>query len=1384
MQLPVVVIDPGHGGNANTGGSSSNNATGPNGLLEKNLTLDVGRRLAAALAGRARVIMTRANDTNHSLAARARVARDNGARLFLSIHFNGFRDPSVDGTEVWVARQASRASRDFARAVLARLVAATGVADRGVRERDLGVLLPARHLPETAACLAEVAFLTNPAQARRLEDSAYLQRIAEALAEGVVRQLPAPTPAAAHAIAASSLAAAIGGFGSRVADYTPAFAAGYDFGGGLAAGALAAPGTAADLEFLDLTHLKGGNGALRVYYLTRGGKGGRWGDSAIFRLKMTNRNDVKNFKDCVLKVRLQAHLGDERWKTILLEGQKEGEEYKRVDIPDIKDESSHTSAITIRRAALDKAFEAVSKDSPRAHLEVILRWRESEVGRDDHFEKKHGVTFYLVKPAEILEGRKRLLETITLSDEKYKEWWIHVGGKQFKQHDQTSIEVVRTIQVSDSESQTGEETKGRSRTDTTAEERGTETTIKVGGEFGKKDVFKVAGEFSQKWSNKVTKTVSDQLTESVRSSWTYIKGEARSTSVKSTIVPGTPETGQTAYLKRKDIYLIPTVEFYEVPVIRYDGPNELGQATARREEATILPRVILYAYTQVESDPSQQGQTQIPAGSRTPPRPNDDETSLRRNAPPARGHALAEEDDGYVEELSDYDHGESPAASALNAPSRDDIVREVDRQQGTSLGNYEGYVRARVAPGRLFGLQLDGGVQPEFLTKLQRGEQAAARLIHPDGRAVTSAEWGLGGITGNQPRPGRGGWHPWGLAVDVDYLRNPYVMHERGEGALDRLLGVVYHRIARAMLGRDSVIPREITQTPRGESRAARTSRLYDRLREESDAMARYFRCMLDPNELERMLRSTPGSGGGDASTFWRTIVGEGTQPTAQNLQRLMMRDYVVLTGRTGPAVNGQTYPEAAAVLRGVSGDPPFVVRDPARNAPAVRERDPARGFLMIRKEIVMGLTGAGLRWGAIHFGNESGDVMHFDDGDGTAASAITRARRALATPQDGGAARAHSYEPATVSPADEESEETLAEPLSRPPLTARDARVAPDNVSPDYRHLGQPINTTPFTFNAQTFERLCQFNSFNVNSGADGRTGRDEVLFALRGCVLAEGRTNTGTLVNSVSLVEAAFDHQQSRCVLGVWQRSTGRVAAFLGSTVPFWRSMENYRQGGDACNMLVTGRYIHTVGVHHPNHRLEIKGALLQNGPVVVVRTLDDLSYEVNDRFENGNVGDNIHPSRHTSPTDPFSSEGCSTIPGTYDRGSERHAGLWSEFRAAAGLTPNSAPAAENGRRFVFVLLTGREARLAASGANAATLTHLRFGSNGVDVRAIQQGLTRTGHYTGIDDGQMGPGTVMAYVNWQRAQNASAPTADGVVTPATGRLLHADIVNHASLP
>jgi N-acetylmuramoyl-L-alanine amidase/phosphatidylserine/phosphatidylglycerophosphate/cardiolipin synthase-like enzyme len=192
---PTVVIDPGHGGSAAVGGSSPNNATGPNGLLEKDVTLDLGQRVATLLGNRAQVILTRAGDVNRSLSDRAKTAHDANADIFVSIHMNGWSDPSVDGSEAWVAKNGSAASRGLARALLDRVLTVTQVRDRGVREEDFGVLLPSRHAAATAASLIEVAFLTNPDEADRLARDDYRQQLAQAICGAIDSRLPVQAPA-------------------------------------------------------------------------------------------------------------------------------------------------------------------------------------------------------------------------------------------------------------------------------------------------------------------------------------------------------------------------------------------------------------------------------------------------------------------------------------------------------------------------------------------------------------------------------------------------------------------------------------------------------------------------------------------------------------------------------------------------------------------------------------------------------------------------------------------------------------------------------------------------------------------------------------------------------------------------------------------------------------------------------------------------------------------------------------------------------------------------------------------------------------------------------------------------------------------------------------
>jgi hypothetical protein len=319
----------------------------------------------------------------------------------------------------------------------------------------------------------------------------------------------------------------------------------------------------------------------------------------------------------------------------------------------------------------------------------------------------------------------------------------------------------------------------------------------------------------------------------------------------------------------------------------------------------------------------------------------------------------------------------------------------------------------------------------------------------------------------------------------------------------------------------------------------------------------------------------------------------------------------------------------------------------------------------------------------------------------------------------------------------------------------------AVDADSPDYQHIAaNSFDKTPFDFTSAHLSSLCDANRFNVKTNE--KDPRDEVIFALRGCCLADGKESSGGFVTTLKLQEAVPDHQQSRCVIGVWKRSTNQLAAFLGSTVPYWGGMVKQidEPTKKICNLLPTGRYIYTVGTHRESEKeFAIFGALRQQSDVPCIRTKDDLIYEIDDEWDFGDPGDNIHPSRHAKPTDKFSSEGCMTIPGggTFMEREKKIDGQWAEFRKAAGLTANKAPVGEDGRKFVVVVLTGREARLKST--TKTDLARLRFGSEGDDVKLLQTALAaldrkapgKGKYYTGTQDGQMVRATTKAYIDWQ---------------------------------
>jgi subtilisin family serine protease len=341
----------------------------------------------------------------------------------------------------------------------------------------------------------------------------------------------------------------------------------------------------------------------------------------------------------------------------------------------------------------------------------------------------------------------------------------------------------------------------------------------------------------------------------------------------------------------------------------------------------------------------------------------------------------------------------------------------------------------------------------------------------------------------------------------------------------------------------------------------------------------------------------------------------------------------------------------------------------------------------------------------------------------------------------------------------------------------AADAKWAPDSESPDLCHLGVSGTSQAFDFNPAYLERLCILNHFALPKDT-----AQPVLFGLRGCNFAE-QGYTGDFTKSIRLTEDLPDHYGFHCVLGVWSRSRNQFALFKGSTVPNWnymsKQLEKCRSGESKAreaNMLPCGRYFYTVGKHR-----NTPGAFILSDEVVVCRTNDDLIYKTSDLWDKCTPADNIHPSYHPSYA-KFSSAGCQTVNGTYSN--SEHKEEWSKFRERAGLGPKDTTKQVNGKdvKFIYILLTGREARLISTMLDSTQLTRIRFGSSGSSVEALQIGLERIDRkYNCGKRGIMDPETSTAYIKWQKDHNQGS--ADGVVTPAIARAFGFDLVKQQSI-
>ena len=216
LKVGRIVLDPGHGGH-DTG------TIGPDGLKEKDLVLDVAKRLGALIEERmgSEVIYTRTDDSFVPLEGRTEIANQAKADLFLSIHANSSTLRSAAGVETYylsfttsrsalevAARENSASqktvyelqdllekialkdkveeSREFANRVQSALYNVSAKSnshakDRGVRKAPFVVLIGA----SMPSVLAEIGFLSNPRDETTMKRSEYRDRLAEALYKGL-----------------------------------------------------------------------------------------------------------------------------------------------------------------------------------------------------------------------------------------------------------------------------------------------------------------------------------------------------------------------------------------------------------------------------------------------------------------------------------------------------------------------------------------------------------------------------------------------------------------------------------------------------------------------------------------------------------------------------------------------------------------------------------------------------------------------------------------------------------------------------------------------------------------------------------------------------------------------------------------------------------------------------------------------------------------------------------------------------------------------------------------------------------------------------------------------------------------------------------------------
>lgn len=178
----LVVVDPGHGG-------IDSGAVGIDDIQEKNITLKICRLISSISYlnpkyQRFQVLLTRRRDKYMAPSDRIKIANEEEASLFVSIHINYFRRSHAKGVTTLFGQKSSSRCRKFARTVQEEIVKETGGKDRGVKKYQLFI-----RKADMPAIMIEAGFLSNPEEARELTSFNYQKKIAVSILNGINRFL-------------------------------------------------------------------------------------------------------------------------------------------------------------------------------------------------------------------------------------------------------------------------------------------------------------------------------------------------------------------------------------------------------------------------------------------------------------------------------------------------------------------------------------------------------------------------------------------------------------------------------------------------------------------------------------------------------------------------------------------------------------------------------------------------------------------------------------------------------------------------------------------------------------------------------------------------------------------------------------------------------------------------------------------------------------------------------------------------------------------------------------------------------------------------------------------------------------------------------------------